>query len=99
MTGNEDNKVLSDDLISEHEYITACRGRLLTTLRDEIRDELNQLRPVCSACEAGMELKIGVSGEFWGCPFFPKCRGKTQELSLVFKAKIEEARKFGVPFF
>jgi hypothetical protein len=99
MTGNENNKIISDDPISESEYLTAYKNHPLTNLRDDLRDELNQLRPVCSACEAGMELKQGPSSEFWGCPFFPKCRGKTRNLSIVFRRKLEEARKVGVIFY
>ena len=32
-----------------------------------------QKRPVCFGCRRNMEIRIGRSGEFWGCTEFPKC--------------------------
>jgi len=40
--------------------------------------------PSCPNCDAGMTLRSGPRGPFWGCPHFPKCRG-TANLSRETK--------------
>jgi len=53
-----------------------------------------QMRPLCPQCGARATLRNGVTGHFWGCPKFPRCRG-TISINLAEWQTLEPLVKDG----
>jgi len=46
----------------------------------------------CPKCQTEMSLKRGPFGEFYGCPNFPMCKGKTS-LKMIRSRELKEKVK------
>jgi hypothetical protein len=86
--------ILNKEAISEEEYHELCLARRgvedtpeYRRVKEEVRNLRNQLEdmvPICPACGARMVFKSGPYGDFWGCQRYPKCN-RTSKISMQYK--------------